>query len=822
MRRCRTCHAIRRSSSSSRSKTLGYGKKIVVWHDLTPRRRDSMTRRLHAAAPAVLVGPVDGRCSNRRARAPGVPARRADVPSAMTGDRLGRSGPRSRMSPPLRSLMGQLEMALACLAICATAAAQQPPMGEAIPRLRASRVAEPLRLDGRLDEPVWQQAEVLRQFTQVEPDAGQPAALTTEVRVAFDGRHLYIGWRAEEPMGRGGLRVQDLRRKFDYFQNDLVGIALDPLGDTRNAYNFQVTPYGSLRDLHVLDGSFYNRQWQAVWQARTDIQPAHWTAEIAIPWTALRYAAGTTRMRANFHRIARRTNEMSAWVPWPRAMNAYRMDFSGWIEGLEPPPPATAFAVRPYTTGTASRTEAGAQQRVDLGGEVLWQPTPATIVEGTVNTDFAQADVDRQVVNLRRFSVFFPEQRQFFLDTATLFDAGTSADLVVRPFFSRRIGLGPGGLPLRLDGGVRAVHTGLAGSAGVMAMHQAATSAAAASTFLVGRVNRNVGGTSRMGGLVTARRNEETGAAQTALTGAVDGLWRITPSWTLEGMASGTGQAGAGTGWAGYGKLQRQTSQLTASWLEALVTDRYAPAAGFVSRTGVALHAPSLLYDWRPRWLPARIRNLNLSLGSFVYQELGSGRLEESFTEGYIDVYGQRGSLFYPDLQHFTQRVSEAFEPVPGVRIAPGNYSYWRPNVYYGTDRSRRVWAGARLYTGGFYDRSLDQVELDLFVSPSPRAAFGLNADVNRFRGGGAASVVTRLIAPEMRLAWNPRLQLTAFYQYNDAARQGTLNARLSWEFRPLSFLYVVLNDARDAGRQTLPAPPRQQFLVKLVYFGQR
>jgi hypothetical protein len=185
-------------------------------------------------------------------------------------------------------------------------------------------------------------------------------------------------------------------------------------------------------------------------------------------------------------------------------------------------------------------------------------------------------------------------------------------------------------------------------------------------------------------------------------------------------------------------------------------------------------------------------------------------------------VLGQRGSLFYPDIQHFSQRVRQPFEPVPGVRIAPGRYSYWRPNAYYGTDRSRRMWVGTRVYTGGFYDRSLDQVEFSMFLSPSPRAAFTLTASVNRFRGGGDPSVVTRLFAPEVRLAWNPRVQFTAFYQYNDAARQGSLNARFSWEFRPLSFLYVVLNDARDVARPLLPGPSRQQLLVKLVYFGQR
>jgi len=741
-----------------------------------------------------------------------IPAPAVDVPPNLSVN---------AMSPQFASPR-VLAFVAAFFALTTDGLAQQPPTPENTPRLRAVRADGEIVLDGRLDEPVWQQAEVLRGFTQVEPDAGTPAALATEVRVAFDATHLYIAWWAAEPEGRRGLRVQDLRRKFGYFDNDLVGVALDPLGDTRNAYSFQITPLGSLRDLHTLDGTFYNRQWQAVWRARTDVQDDHWTAEVAIPWTALRYTAGTTRMRVNFHRIARRTNEMSAWVPWPRAMNAYRMDFSGWLEGLEPPPPKAAVSFRPYATGVASRTDGAAAQTADLGGELLWQPTPSTIVEGTVNTDFAQADVDRQVVNLRRFSVFFPEQRQFFLDTATLFDIGTSDDLVVRPFFSRRVGLGAGGVPLTLAGGVRAVRSGVTGASGLMALHQERSAAAPTSTFLIARSSRNLGGTSRLGGLVTARRDEGRGTTTTSVTGALDGLWRITPNWTVEGMASTTDASTTGTGWAGYAKVQRQTSQFTAAWLEAVVTDRYAPATGFVSRTNVALHAPSISYDWRPRWRPRPIRNLNLVASSFVYTDLDDGQLEETYTEAFIDIVGQHGALFYPDLQHFSQRVRTAFDPVPGVTIAPGRYSYWRPNLFYGTDKSRRTWASARVYTGGYYDRALDQVELRLFASPSPRAALGVNVEMNRFRGGGGATVVTRLIAPELRLAVNPRLQLTAFYQYNDAARQGTLNARFAWEFRPLSYLYVVLNDARDTGRPVLPGPTRQQVLVKLVYFGER
>jgi hypothetical protein len=213
------------------------------------------------------------------------------------------------------------------------------------------------------------------------------------------------------------------------------------------------------------------------------------------------------------------------------------------------------------------------------------------------------------------------------------------------------------------------------------------------------------------------------------------------------------------------------------------------------------------------------VRNLRFVAYSHIYTALDTRELEESYSEAWVDVYSRRGALFYVDVQHFSQRVTEPFAPVPGVVVAPGRYRYWRPNLYYGSDRSRRVWYAAHVYTGGYYDRQLDQVELQGFLSPSPRAAFGIRADLNRFRGQDP-TVSPWLVGPEVRLAWNPRLQLTAFYQYNEAARQATLNARLSWEFRPLSYLYVVLNDATGLPGAPTPFPRRKQLLVKLVYFG--
>jgi hypothetical protein len=495
------------------------------------------------------------------------------------------------------------------------------------------------------------------------------------------------------------------------------------------------------------------------------------------------------------------------------------MDYAGWIEDLETPPPGAAVWARPYTAASTQRSSAATTASGDLGGELLWQPTPNTVVEGTVNTDFAQADVDRQVVNLRRFSVFFPEQRQFFLDTANLFDIGTAEDLVIRPFFSRRVGLSDSGAAIPLAGGVRAVRSSAAGAQGVMVMQQESSADSAGATFVVGRASRNFGGGKRLGGLFTGRRDAVTGDARSSATGAIDGFVRVSPTVTLEGMASGTSGVSERRGIAGYTKIERRTSQLTTSFLEAMVTRGYTPTSGFVSRTNVAMHAPYVAYDWRPRWRPKRLRNINLVGYSYLYTSLADGALEESYSEAWIDLVGRTGGLIYPDVQHFFQRLNEPFQPVPGVVIPPGHYSYVRPNIFYGSDRSRRVWYSARVFTGPFYDRRLDQVELRGFLSPSPRIALGISANIDHFRGKDEP-VTTRLVAPELRLAWNPRIQVTTFYQYNDAARQGTLNARFSWEFRPLSYLYVVLNDARGVGGLSALTPGRQQLLVKFVYFG--
>lgn len=455
----------------------------------------------------------------------------------------------------------------------------------------------------------------------------------------------------------------------------------------------------------------------------------------------------------------------------------------------------------------------------------------------------AQAEVDRQVVNTSRFSVYFPERRQFFLEGGTLFDVGPDAQ-PIKPFFSRRIGVDAAGSPIPVQGGARYGRRDAGGGDGLLVMRQGAAPAGTAgandplgaATFAVGRLSRNLGGSGRLGVLAAGR---DAGAGPARFAGAdrairrgasrdgvvaFDAFGRLGPAVALEGMASASSAAGGnGPGYAAYAKVDRSTNTLNASADAYLVTRAYDPPTGFVARSDVLRTAGTVGYNWRPAWRPKAVRYFYPYAGSFLYTGATDRRLQETFSETWVDVFFNSGALAYPALQHFYQRTTAPFSPVPGVTVAPGTYPYWRGEFYARSDLSARYGAAAQFSTGGYFDRRLDQWSVTARAAPAPRAALAVQYDVNRFHGapGGAPDVTTQLVAPEVRLALNPRVQLTTFYQYNTAAGRGALNARFSWEFAPLSYVYLVTNDVRAAGpdgRARGPAAPAQQVVLKVVW----
>lgn len=285
-----------------------------------------------------------------------------------------------------------------------------PPTPE---RLVVHRALDEIVVDGHLNEQSWQQTPPIDGFTQMEPQQGEPGTYGTLVRVVYDDDALYISAVCDQP--RATVRVQNLERDFSFDDNDLFGVAIDGILDQRSALAFQVTPRGNQRDLEVIDGSEFNSDWDASWETQTRIEEDRWLVEIAIPWRTLRYRDGADRLGVVFGRNIRHLNEITAYPPVPRVFSIYRMAYQGELVGLRAPSPTANIQIHPYSL--ADYTDSGdSESDIEFGGEVKWAISPDTVLDITVNTDFAQAEVDRQVVNLDRFSVFFPERRQFFLE----------------------------------------------------------------------------------------------------------------------------------------------------------------------------------------------------------------------------------------------------------------------------------------------------------------------------------------------------------------------------------------------------------------------
>lgn len=298
-------------------------------------------------------------------------------------------------------------------------------LGIELPTLVTHEIKTPLVIDGSLDEEAWHTAPIIDGLRQVEPNNGEPARQRTVVKVLFDQESLYVGAILFDDEAKDNLRVPDVQRDFDESDRDYFGVILDTLNDERNAFAFLVNPYGALRDLQAFDDDNYDKDWDALWRANTTRHDDRWVVEMAIEWKTLRYAPGTKRMGMQIVRSIKRLNEIDGWSPWTRQFSAYRMTYAGNLEGLEPPAPALNLLVRPFATLASSLTDPNDALRPNVGGDIRWVPLPNLTVDLTGNTDFAEVDVDRQVVNLSRFSILFPERRQFFLESASLFSTST-------------------------------------------------------------------------------------------------------------------------------------------------------------------------------------------------------------------------------------------------------------------------------------------------------------------------------------------------------------------------------------------------------------
>ncbi len=701
------------------------------------------------------------------------------------------------------------------------------------PAVYAKRAQATINIDGELKETDWATAQPIDDFFRMEPIQGGRVNFPTEVRILFDEKNLYVGVFCQDSLGPEGVRVQDFRRDFIYGENDIFYFQLDPQNLQRYCVSFQTTPLGTQRDLQVFNDDRRDNDWDALWEVKSKVLPNGWSAEFAIPFKSLRYElpAGDEVVSWGFTaaRLARREYEQSVFPPIPQSFSPYRMTYAARLLGLELPKPGLNLRVNPYLLYGASQNQVNGQPSTEListpklGGDVKWTLNSHAVVDLTINTDFAQADVDRAVNNLTRFNVFFPERRQFFLENSGIFPGGSG----ISPYFSRTIGLSSSQFDaseVPIDLGLRYNDRNEKRAISGMYVRQRATDAEGAANFALARYQRNVGKEGNFGALLTHRYDQANGteAANHNATFTLDYLFRPSDVWTMSGLLTGSYEESSGQiGHAGNVFAGRSSNNSYVGWLSRWVSADYDPKMGFVFGRDVVQHNPGGYYIWRSKKEGSLVRRADPGLFVDYFQSATDGSFQQ------LELYIFPGYFFFRDNSFlelsFTptwQNIDFAFAPL-NIPIAEGDYAYTRYLINYNSDRSREISGDLRAQFGRFYDGTLLTFNAGLRAAPSPRLVFTLDYELNRARSLGEleAQSDVQLYSLGLRLAANPRLQGTLFYQYNTLSSNGRINARLSWEYRPLSFLFLVFNDARnDLGMDRFA---RQEVIAKINWMRQ-
>ncbi|MDP1824090.1 MAG: DUF5916 domain-containing protein [Archangium sp.] len=721
---------------------------------------------------------------------------------------------------------GLLLLLISCSAAAQVPAFFDPPPLEARKKIEATRVTVAPDIDGDLSDDAWKHAVPTGDFVQNEPKQGEKATHQSLVRLVFDEKALYVSAELEQPGGWTAFNQRDMRRDFPNNECDNFSVILDTLGDGRNAFSFSVNPFGAQREEQVVEDSLFEPNWDTVWRAATKRNEQGWTVEVAIPWKSLRHGGKGTVWGIQFFRRERGMNEDTVWSPIPRTVSPWRMNYAGVVKGLEPADGSLlSLQLRPYLIG---RLEKVGDQPITVapsgGGEVTWNPTASTVVDLTANTDFAETDVDRRVVNLSRFSVFFPERRQFFLESAGVFAAGFQG--FIQPFFSRRIGLNEDGESVPISFGARAVYRTVQRSAGALVVHTMPTATSNASLFTVSRYSRNLGEQSRFGGMVVTRHDfaGPAGGESDNVVPVLDGMFRGGPL-TVQATLMGSSTTAPGVP-GRFGSAATAEARIQGNWggfgVNALVvTPDFEAKTGFVARGDIMGVGANGGIDFRPDWLPSWLRSMGPFVESYALWGVSTQKFQEASVYfspmWFLFKGGDEAWLF---VEKAEQVISDPFEPVQKVAFAPGSYSYERMGVAAFSQASRKVMVGGEVSTGSYYSASTFSGNLRASLQPIPHVLVSGSYTYNRFWGPGVLAdfAETHLLLVETRLALSPRLQLIGSYQRDTDGNAAVLNARLAWEFLPLSFVYVVVTDTRAAYRAPDAAPNELRVVAKVTY----
>jgi len=670
--------------------------------------------------------------------------------------------------------------------------------------LNMHRSTGPIEIDGVLDEPSWLNAEVATDFYQVLPmDTGKSWA-RTDVRMTYDDRGIYLSAVCFDSLP-GGYIVESMRRDFSFGSNDNFLVFIDPFEDQTNGFSFGANAAGAQWDGLMYDGGNVDLSWDNKWASEVKNYDDRWIFEAFIPYKTIRYKKGITEWGINFSRLDLKLNEKSSWAPVTRQFPTASLAFTGTLRWDNPPPnPGTNISLIPYASAGGfwdNEQNPAEDYNFDVGLDAKLAVTPSLNLDLTVNPDFSQVEVDRQVTNLSRFELFFPERRQFFIENSDLFaNFGLES---LRPFFSRRIGLDS---PVRFGGrlsgkidknwriGVMDVHTGALGNEGIPGQN-----------FAVAALQRQVFSRSNISAIFINRETMgyEAGKTDSAYTrynrmagleynlASTNNVWKgkilLHKTFTPEVKSDDFTHAV---------DLEYSKRKFELEWTHRYVGSNYNAEVGFVPRTGYFSIRPRVRYRIFPK------SQKIVSHGPvFGMENIWSKDADLTDSETFLSYrmeFLDRSSVEMWVSNDYV-KLLDYFDPTntDGELLEPGSEYQWNAiGAFYQSTQARLFTYQFETRYGGYYNGHRAYIGGELGYRFQPFGSISMDFTYNDIRlPEPYKSTSFWLLSPRLDVTFTNRIFLTTFLQYNEQADNINLNARFQWRFQPASDIFLVYTD---------------------------
>jgi len=665
-----------------------------------------------------------------------------------------------------------------------------------LPVRKMVRTAEEPVIDGVLDEEAWQQAAVIDDFRQVEPEEGGEPSERTEVRLLYDQAHLYVAVRCFDRRPQEIIATQ-MKRDGSLDADDHISFIVDPFFDRRNGYYFEMNARGARGDALIEDNDRVRRDWDGIWSGKASIDDEGWAVEVAIPFKTLSFNPNTTRWSFNASRFIRRRNEILRWSSPSRDREFISIADAGVLDDIRDIEKGVGLDVKPYTLTTLKRDHETDRDGLDFdaGLDVFYRFTPSLTLALTINTDFAETEVDERRVNLTRFPLFFPEKRDFFLQDAGIFDFGGIRNNPL-PFHSRRIGLGRSGETRDILAGAKL--TGRVGdlNLGLLDVQMKSDKELGDKNLLVARGSVNVLEQSSVGAIFTNGDPRTDGDNWLAgldfnyRTSSFRGDKNVTGhAWVLTGDSTGvdTGQSAWGVK-AGY-----PNDRIDWECGYSQIDENFNAALGFVPRRGIREYYANWRYRWRPE--SEFIRRIDSGLRGTVITDLDDDVESANLDLELIEIETEAGDEAAVELTRQREVLERQFEISDGIVLPVGDYTFDRFNIGFETSRGRPVSLGLA-YTGGdFYTGTRDDYWIELEWRVSANLFFGVEYEMNDV-DLEEGSFIARIIRGRVNVYFTPDLSWTNFVQYDNESESVGINSRVRWIIEPGNEIYFVLNQA--------------------------